>query len=98
MKKFRRFGYIVAGSAEFAIHRRRGRTLNIGRSIGFICWPLIDRYELISSAAQNLAFTADQITAENQGIEIAGFAVWKVDDPQKVGANFDFADPAAALT
>ena len=98
MKTPRRFGYIVAGPSEFAIHRRRGRTRKMGAGISFLCLPLIDRYYLIPSSAQSLGFTADQITAENQGVEVAGFAVWKIDNPEKASANFDFADRALALT
>jgi len=98
MKTPRRFGYIVAGPSEIAIHRRRGRTRKMGVGISFLCLPLIDRYYLIPSSAQSLGFTADQITAENQGVEVAGFAVWKIDDPQKASANFDFVDRALALT
>ena len=31
-------------------------------------------------------------------MEVAGFAVWKIDDPLKAAACFDFSDNAAALT
>src|SRR6202521_6120988 len=93
----RRFGYIVAGPAEFAIHRRRGRTRKVGLGISLFCLPLIDRCYLIPSAAQSLTFAADQITAENQGVEVAGFGVWKVGDPEKAAASFDFSDSAAAI-
>jgi regulator of protease activity HflC (stomatin/prohibitin superfamily) len=34
----------------------------------------------------------------NQGVEVAGFAVWKVGDPDKASASFDFTNPAAAIT
>jgi regulator of protease activity HflC (stomatin/prohibitin superfamily) len=94
----RRFGYIVAGPAEFAIHRRRGRTRKVGLGISLFCLPLIDRCYLIPSTAQSISFAADQITAENQGVEVAGFAVWKVADPEKAAASFDFLSSAAALT
>ncbi len=98
MKTTRRFGYIVAGPAEFVIQRRGGRTRKAGRGISVFCLPLIDRCYLIPSSAQSITFAADQITAENQGVEVAGFAVWKIDDPQKAAACFDFSDNAAALT
>jgi flotillin len=93
----RRFGYVVAGPAEFAIHRRRGRTRTVGLGISLFCLPLIDRCYLIPSTAQSITFAADQITAENQGVEVAGFGVWKVGDPEKAAASFDFSDSAAAL-
>ncbi len=98
MKKKRRFGYIMAAPAQFAIHRRRGRTLHVGQGISFLCLPFVDRYYLIPSTAQSVSFAADQITAENQGVEVAGFAVWRIAEPEKAAACFDFADSEAALT
>jgi regulator of protease activity HflC (stomatin/prohibitin superfamily) len=52
---------------------------------------------LIPSAAQSITFAADQITAENQGVEVAGFAVWKIGDPEKAATSFDFSDYTSAL-
>ena len=97
MTSAKRFGYVVAGPSEFAIHRRRGRTRKMGLGISFVCLPLIDRYYLIPSSAQSLNFAADQITSENQGVEVAGFTVWKIDDPQKASSNFDFSNSPSAL-
>jgi regulator of protease activity HflC (stomatin/prohibitin superfamily) len=94
----RRFGYVVAGPAEFAIHRRRGRTRKVGLGISLFCLPLIDRCYLIPSTAQSISFAADQITSENQGVEVAGFAVWKIGDPERAAASLDFSNSAAALT
>ena len=98
MKTRKRFGYIMTGPAEFGIHRRRGNTRKVGRGISFLCLPYIDRYYLIPSTAQSVSFAADQITAENQGVEVAGFAVWRIAEPEKVSACFDFSDSPAALT
>ncbi len=97
IKTMKRIGYIIASPAEFALHRRFGKTRRAGRGLGFFKLPLIDRYYLIPATAQSVSFAADQITAENQGVEVAGFAVWKVGDPEKASASFDFTDPAAAL-
>jgi flotillin len=97
MTSGRRFGYIAAGPSEYAVHRRRGRTRKMGLGINFVCLPLIDRYYLIPSSAQNLNFAADQITSENQGVEVAGFAVWKIEDPEKAISNFDFSNSSSAL-
>ena len=93
----KRFGYIVASPAEFALHRRFGKTRRAGRGLGFFKLPWIDRYYLIPASAQCVSFSADQITAECQGVEVAGFAVWKVGDPEKARASFDFADRDTAL-
>jgi SPFH domain / Band 7 family len=97
MKTKRRFGYVMAGPAQFAIHRRRGRTIKVGQGISFLGLPYIDRYYIIPSTAQSVSFAADQITAENQGVEVAGFAVWRIAEPEKAAACFDFADSPAAL-
>jgi regulator of protease activity HflC (stomatin/prohibitin superfamily) len=98
MKRSRRFGYVVAGPAEYAIHWRRGRMRRSGRGISLFCLPFIDRCYLIPSAAQSITFAADQITAENQGVEVAGFAIWKIGDPERAAASFDFSNSDAALT
>jgi len=87
----------MAGPAQFAIHRRRGRTIKVGQGISFLGLPYIDRYYLIPSTAQSVSFAADQITAENQGVEVAGFAVWRIAEPEKAAACFDFGDSPAAL-
>src|SRR5262249_50218105 len=97
MKKSRRFGYVVAGPAEYAIHWRRGRMRRSGRGISLFCWPFLDRCYLIPSAAQSISFAADQITAENQGVEVAGFAIWKIGNPERAAASFDFSDSDTAL-
>jgi len=86
------FGYIVARPSEFIIHQRFGKVVHQGRGISFLCLPLVDRYYRIPSTAHALAFAADQITAENQGVEVSGFAIWKISDPAKASMNFDFAE------
>jgi hypothetical protein len=93
----KKLGYIIASPAEFALHRRFGKTRRAGRGLGFFKLPLIDTCYLIPATAQSVNFVADQITAENQGVEVTGFAVWKVGDPDKASASFDFTNPAAAL-
>src|SRR5687768_15081264 len=91
------FGYIIARPSEFIIHLRFGKIRHQGRGIGFLCLPLIDRYYRIPSTTHGLAFAADQITAENQGVEVSGFAIWKISDPVKASLNFDFADVGPAV-
>ena len=75
-----------------------GKIRQLGRGISFFKLPLIDRYTIIPSSTRTIQFRADQITAENQGVEISGFAVWRVADAGKAAANFDFSDPEDALT
>ena len=91
-------GIVNVGPAEFAIHQRMGKIRHLGRGISFFKLPWIDRYTIIPSSTQTIQFKADQITAENQGVEISGFAVWRVFDAGKAAANFDFTEAEAALS
>jgi regulator of protease activity HflC (stomatin/prohibitin superfamily) len=97
MKTKKRYGYIVAGPSEFAIHRRGGATRHAGRGISFFALPWLDDYYLIPSTSQSVSFAADQITAENQGVQVEGFAVWKIADPEKASTSFDFRENGVAV-
>ena len=97
-EKIKTIGIVNASPAEFVIHQRMGRIRHLGRGISFFKLPWIDRYTIIPSSTRAIQFKADQITAENQGVEISGFAVWRVADAGKAAANFDFTDAEAALT
>jgi len=98
MKGKKRFGLVTAGPAEFVIHQRMGRVRHVGRGLSFVCLPLVDQYYVVPSSANSITFAADQITAENQGVEVAGFAIWRVCDPEKIVLNFDFSNPEEAVT
>ena len=90
-------GLVTASPSEFLVHQRFGRTrfLERGRAAWVIPW--IDRYALIPSSAHSLSFCADQITAENQGVEISGFAIWNILDPKRAVEAVDFTDADAAI-
>lgn len=90
--KMNKHGWIQALPTEHLIHYRRGRVLRQGLGMGSWMMPVIDRYILVPCTAQNLSFAADQITRENQGVEIAGFAVWKIARPDLTAQRFDFND------
>ncbi len=93
----KKIGYVVTNPAEFAIHQRRGRIKQKGRGISFFVLPVIDRYYLIPSTTHTISFIADQITAENQGVEVSGFALWKITEPERSSLSFDFSDAAGAV-
>ena len=97
-EKIKTIGIVNGGPAEFVIHQRMGRIRHLGKGISFFKLPWIDRYTIIPSSTQTIQFKADQITAENQGVEISGFAVWRVVDAGKAAANFDFTEAEAALS
>jgi hypothetical protein len=93
----KKIGYVVTNPAEFAIHQRRGKTKHQGRGISFFVLPVIDRYYLIPSTTHTITFVADQITAENQGVEVSGFAIWKITEPERASLSFDFSDAGSAV-
>lgn len=96
-KTTKRTGLIAANPAEFLIHQRLGKTLFAGRDRAAFILPLIDRFYLIPSSVHSVAFKADQITAENQGVEIEGFAIWNIARPKQAVEAMDFTDPDAAI-
>ena len=73
-EKMKTIGIVNASPAEFVIHQRMGKIRHPGRGISFFKLPWIDRYTIIPSSTRTIQFKADQITAENQGVEISGFA------------------------
>ncbi len=60
----------------------------IGRNLQFLKVP---------ATINRISFVADQITSENQGINVNGFAVWKITDPIKSAQHFDFLDEENAI-
>jgi len=93
----KRIGLVAASPSEFLVHQRLGKTLYAGRGRAAFVLPGIDRAYLIPSTMQSVAFQADQITAENQGVEIVGFAIYAIEKPEKAIATIDFTNPLEAL-
>ncbi len=96
-KNLKRIGYITASPAEFVIHQRFGRLRHAGRGISAWKWPLIDRYYILPATTNSISFAADQITAENQGVEVSGFAMWKISAPDRTITSFEFDGTNAAV-
>lgn len=92
-----RIGLVAASPAEYLVLQRRGRLRFPGRGAAAWVVPGLDRAYLIPSTVQSAAFLADQITVENQGVEIGGFALWSVSDPARAIEAVDFTDPATGL-
>ena len=90
-------GLVTASPSEFLIHQRFGRTRILGRGRAAWLLPWIDRYCLIPSSTHSVSFCADQITAENQGVEISGFAIWNVEVPERAAEAVDFTNHAEAI-
>jgi len=96
-RPLKHFGLVTANPAEYLVHQRLGRLRFPGRGAAAWVLPGLDRAFLIPSSVQSAAFLADQITVENQGVEIGGFALWSVADPARAIEAVDFTDPDAGL-
>lgn len=86
MKNYR---YVTVNPSDYAIVFKNGKIINEGRGFRFFCTPRI-QYVIIPGNVKNITFVADQISKENQGVEVSGFAIWKVGDPKKIYQSFDF--------
>ena len=95
--KASRSGLVTASPSEFLVHQRFGRTRFLGRGGAAWVLPWIDRFALIPSGACSVSFCADQITAENQGVEVSGFAIWNIVDPKRVVEAVDFTEATPAV-
>jgi flotillin len=93
----KKFGYITASPAEFVIQQRLGKIRQRGRGISVWKWPLIDRTYVLPATTNSISFSADQITAENQGVEVSGFAIWKISAPERTITGFDFNGTDSAI-
>ena len=85
----RNSGYVTVNPSDYAIVFKNGNIIKEGRGFRFYCTPRI-QYVIIPGNVKNITFVADQISKENQGVEVSGFAIWKVGDPKKIYQNFDF--------
>ena len=86
MKNYR---YVTVNPSDYAIVFKNGNIIKEGRGFRFYCTPRIQSV-IIPGNVKNITFVADQISKENQGVEVSGFAIWKVGDPKKIYQNFDF--------
>lgn len=84
-----RFGYFRPRPSDFVIRVKKGAIVSQKRGLGFFCLPW-HQYCVIPSEVSTIAFSADQITKENQGIQIDGFAIWKITQPEKTYLHFEF--------
>lgn len=84
------FGYVKASPSDYIIVFKNGRIVKEGRGLRFFNTPSL-QYVIIPACVNNITFTADQITKENQGVEVSGFTIWKVGEPSKIYMNFDFS-------
>ncbi len=84
-----RFGMLNISPSDYVIIFKNGKIAKEGRGLSFFCYPWT-QYVIIPSGITTIPFVADQITNENQGVEVAGFAIWKIKEPNKTYLHFDF--------
>ena len=100
MKKRRRMGYVAVRPSDYVVHSRRGRVIRQGMGRSFFYLPATDRFCILPCTNNSIGFCADQITRENQGVEVTGFAIWKIAHPEATWLRFDFdgeRDPIEAI-
>ena len=83
------YRFVTVNPSDYAIVFKKGNIIKEGRGFRFFCTPRI-QYVIIPGNVKNITFAADQISRENQGVEVSGFAIWKVGDPKKIYQHFDF--------
>jgi flotillin len=94
--KMKRWGFISAKPSEHLIHVRRGRiTHRSGQGASCFKWPW-DAVALVPTSLQRLSFRADQVTAEKVGVEVAGFAVYRIAEPLIAFRMLNFSYPESA--
>lgn len=83
------YRFVTVSPSDYAIVFKKGEIVKEGRGFRFFCTPRI-QYVIIPGNVKNITFVADQISRENQGVEVSGFAIWKVGEPKKIYQHFDF--------
>ena len=94
--KTKRWGFITAKPSEFLIHVRNGQpTHRSGQGATCFKWPW-DSVAIIPTSLQRLQFRADQITLEKIGVEVVGFAAYRIADPLLAYRVLNFSYPERA--
>lgn len=96
-EKTKRWGFVSAKPSEFLVHVRGTKVRAQSSGQGSTCFKLPwDSVAVIPTSLQQLKFRADQVTLEKVGIEVVGFAVYRIADPLIAYRvlNFSFAERA----
>jgi regulator of protease activity HflC (stomatin/prohibitin superfamily) len=83
-------GIVRVNPSDYVIRLRNGKIHSQGLGMNFFTIPS-EQYVIIPTTVSKIHFLADQISKENQGVEVSGFAFWKVNVPEKTYLHFDFA-------
>lgn len=94
--KMKRWGFVTAKPSEHLIHVRGGKvTTRSGQGATCFKWPW-DSVAIVPTSLQRLQFRADQVTAEKVGVEVVGFAVYRIADPVLAFRVLNFSFPERA--
>jgi hypothetical protein len=95
--KTKRWGFVQAKPSEFLVHVHRGAVRTKSSGQGAVCFKLPwDSVAVIPTSLQQLRFTADQVTIERVGVEVAGLAVYRIADPLIAYRVLNFSFPERA--
>lgn len=95
--KTKGWGFVSAKPSEFLVHVRGTKVRESSSGQGATCFKLPwDSVAVIPTSLQQLKFRADQVTLEKVGIEVVGFAVYRIAEPLIAYRvlNFSFAERA----
>jgi len=87
----KKWGFIRVNPSDYVIVFQKGKIVKEGRGLSFFKW-MSTQYVIIPALVSNIPFIADRVTIENQGVEVSGFAIWKIDNPSKAYLHFNFSD------
>lgn len=96
-EKTKRWGFVSAKPSEFLVHVRGTKVRESSSGQGATCFKMPwDSVAVIPTSLQQLKFRADQVTLEKVGIEVVGFAVYRIAEPLIAYRvlNFSYAERA----
>ncbi len=97
-EKLKPWGYIGARPSEYLVCTRKGQIdrKRSGQGMRIFKWPS-DSVAIVPTTLQRIEFTADQITRERIGVEIAGIAVYRIAEPELAFRvlNFTYGEAAS---
>ncbi|MBI2372859.1 MAG: hypothetical protein HYV07_02550 [Deltaproteobacteria bacterium] len=96
-EKTKRWGFVSARPSEYLVHVRGGKVLMRSSGQGATCfkWPW-EGVAVVPTSLQNVKFRADQVSLERVGVEVSGFAVYRIADPLLASRVLNFSYPERA--
>lgn len=84
---------------EFVLRFRNGKLREQGFGGGYFILPFIDELVVLSTTVQNLNISnVENITRENQDVQIDGFVVWRIEDPEKAYQSISGSQNEGVMT